>query len=219
MKKILFIIFVSVLVFIIYFALRDQKVYYVSIGDYYNSENKLEYNYTNYILDYLDEINKLEKNVSIMNNEYRVTDIIKLINENEKINDKNIKNILIKSDLITLSIGYSDILTKVDKYDNFKINKLINNYIIDLENLFILLRKYCKEEIVMIGYYNIFENKKYEDSIKYLNRLTEELCDKYGIKFVNIEEMILYSYSYYPTMEGEHIIFNKIRKIIDKYVL
>ena len=218
MKKILFIIVVSIIVFCIYLGLKDKKVYYLSIGDY-NLDMRIEYNYSNYIHDYLEEIGKLEKNINILDSNYRVVDLINMIENNEKIDNKNIKNILIKSDLLTLSIGYNDIVSKIDKYDYNKVNKLIDNYINDLEKLFNLLKKYCKEDIIMIGYYNIFEDVKYDSSIKYLNRETKELSDKYNIHFIDIEEVSLYSYQYHPTNEGEHIIFNKIRKVIDSNIL
>lgn len=217
MKKILFIMIIILLVIVIYLGLQDKKVYYVSLSD--NLLNKSIYTYKNYIVDYLSDREKLETYVDISNEDYRVIDIIQLIKDNAIIQDKAIENILIKADFITLSIGNNDILTKLKNYDSNKYDLLIDNYITELDELLSLLRKYCKEKIVMLGYYNIYEATKYDDKIKYLNNLTKELCSKYDIDFIDISNISTYLNNEAESIEGNHLIFNIIRKVIDKYIL
>ena len=115
MKKILFIIFVFMSVLIIYMKYSTQKKLILSFGNI-----NAEYNYT-----YDDT---------------RITDIINFINNNGKIKNRNIQNILIKATYVYIDLN--DLI----KCDNYQI--AINN-INDLEKLVALIRKYCKEKIVI----------------------------------------------------------------------
>src|SRR5574344_516908 len=211
MKKILIGLFIIFVIIVIYLKLTDKKIYYLSIGDSISNGINTNYSYSNYISDYLDELGVLEKYVNISKDNNRVTDIINDINNNKIYGDKSVQNLLIKADIITVSVGYNDIVSKIDKYDNF------DSYLNDLDKLYKLLRVYSKEKIIMIGYYNPLDNK-YNDKIKYLNNLVKELCDKYNIEFIDNEDINKYLNNSYPNIEGQHIIFNKIRDKIDKIV-
>ena len=94
MKKILFVLFVFLFVFIIYLANIDKKVYYLALGDSSDSED----NYSFYVEDYLNEKDVLEKSVyDYCNSDDRITDIYNRIISNEKSKDGTIKNSLIKN--------------------------------------------------------------------------------------------------------------------------
>lgn len=215
MKKVLIGIIIIISIFLIYNLLKDDKVYYVSISDRTSLASDIEYGYKDHINEYLEENNKLEKYVDIYNSDVRITDIIRYINDNKKYDNKNIKNILIKADLLTLSIGYNDLISKIDKYNSYDMYKYINTYLKDLEELFTLIREYDKEKIVMIGYYNPYSSS-YDKMVEYINNKVKELCLKYKIDFIDIFDMKEYIDNGYIIIEGQHIIFDMIRNIIDE---
>ena len=209
MKKIIVSTLIIILIVIIYNIFKDNKIYYVSISN--TSDN---YTYKDYIKDYLDELNILENYTDISNLDDRITDIIRNINDNKMYGDKTFQNILIKADLLTLSIGYNDLISKIDKYSIYNMYSYIDTFLIDLDNLFNILRQFDKEKIVMLGYYNSYDNK-YNEIIKYINLKVEELSKKYNIEYVDISDITKYIEDQYITIEGEHIIFDRIRCIID----
>lgn len=198
MKKILFIISTIVIIFLIYICYRDVKMYYFSITDLYS-----KYGYYDYVRDYLDENDKLEKYVGFDTRDYSINDLVRMLDNNDEVDNIKIKNILIKSDLVTISIGYRDIINNLDKYNIYELNKEINDYLSDLDYYLGIIRKYCKEKILFIGYY------KDDQYTRYLNNLVKDICDKYNIVFVDISDISLIN------NEGNHIIFNRIRKIIE----
>lgn len=210
MKKILVTIFIIIIVAIIYIVFKDNKIYYVSISDRLNND----YSYKDYIKDYLDELNILEKYSDISGVDNRVTDIIRNIEDNKVYDGKNIKNILIKADILTLSVGYNDIITKMDKYNMYTMYGYIDTFLSDLNSLYSLLREYDKEKIIMLGYYNPYSSK-YNDIINYINQKVENLCLKYNIDYIDISDINKYLVDNRISIEGEHFIFDKSRRIID----
>ena len=217
MKKIIIILIVALSIFLIYNIFKDKKIYYVSISDITAKDNTKSYGYIDYIEDYLEELNLLEKHAKINLNEDRITDIIRNINDNIEYEDRTIKNILIKADILTLSIGYNDLISKLDNYDNYEINNYIDTYLKDLDKLFNLLREYDKEDIVMIGYYNIY-NKEYNEIIDYINTEVKKLSNKYKISFINPTDLNKYVNGKFIDIEGQHILFDKLRYIIDNNI-
>ena len=210
MKKILVTIFIIIIVAIIYIVFKDNKIYYVSISDRLNND----YSYKDYIKDYLDELNILEKYSDISDIDNRITDIIRNIEDNQEYDGKNIKNILIKADILTLSVGYNDIITKMDKYNIYTMYGYIDTFLSDLNSLYSLLREYDKEKIIMLGYYNPYSSK-YNDIINYINQKVENLCLKYNIDYIDISDVNKYLIDDRISIEGEHFIFDKSRRIID----
>lgn len=74
---------------------------------------------------------------------------------------------------MTLSIGSNDVVSKLLLKNNYTKEELYNyldEYLKDIENLFKLMRQYCKEDIVFIGYYNIFNDDTYNEYFEYLNK-------------------------------------------------
>lgn len=222
MKKIFIVFLICLAVFLIYLGLQDKKIYYVSMGDYMSlglSDSGNTYGYSDYISDYLTEKNILEEYDNLAISDNRATDLIRDINNNKKIGEKTLKNILIKADLLTISIGYNDVLSKLDKYNAVNFKNYLSNYLNDLDDLYKLIREYTKEDIVMIGYYNIYQNAAYDNTINYLNDETKKICDKYNIHFINIGDITQYHEKNYPSIQGYHVIFDKIRQIIDQEIL
>ena len=60
--------------------------------------------------------------------------------------------------------------------------------LIDMEELFILLRKYSKEEIIFLNFYNPSNNN--DEVIIYLNKKLETIASEYNIKILDISKII-----------------------------
>ena len=213
MKKIIFTSLVVLITFFIYFFNRSEETFYVSLGDQLsygiNNFNTVNNSYSNNIKEYYKKT--LYKYVNYSSyDDYRVMDLINDINYNKNITyegkEYNLQNLLIKANLITLSIGMNDLIYK-SKYNT-------NNYeytdtlLKDIENLFILIRKYNKDEIYFLSFYNVINN---QDLIEYANKRLEIICKKNKIKFVDISLLNKYIISgIYPTNEGYTYITNSI---------
>ena len=219
MKKILTIIIVLLSVFLIYLGFKDKEIYYFSMGDSLangiNTYNAKNYSYDDYIKNSLE----VKKYVSFTNNNKRSIDFVKDIEDNIKIDDKNIQNILIKADIITLSVGMNDLFSNVTFNNDFSVNDLYTKFeevTVDLENLFKLLRTYSKEDIIYIGIYNCLKENSLDEFFIYANEQLKKLCDNYKITYLDIyNDFNNTSYfdnpnSYFPNKDGYKLISNKI---------
>lgn len=216
-KSIIILIMISVIVFVIYLLNIDSKTYYLSIGDEIISSE--EDSYSNYIVNYLKEINTFEKFVEFKGKDYRTTDLINDINNNKSIiingKKQTIKNSLIKADITVLWIGMNDLYYKVGYFEGNEMYNYIDSMLKDTNVLLQLIREYSKEKIVMIGYFNIYSeiDNSYFD---YINEKTYKLCSKYDIYFINPNDIL--SYEDLDTRilnkKGHKIIGSKIKKIV-----
>ena len=158
MKKIILILILVFLIYIIHVLTVDRRVKYLYIG---NSNQKIDLTadtYMSYIRD----------------DDYRVIDLINDINDNIKINNRSLQNMLIKSNIIVISIGANDLKHKKNldyKYSD----ELIN----DLEKLLKLIRKYNKDKIYFIGYNN--KDKYYA----YINNKMKYICKLNKIEYID----------------------------------
>ena len=234
MKKIIVIVVILLSIFFIYLNTIDKKVYYLALGDSIaagvNASGTDNYGYSDYIKTYLENRDLLETYINeFAVSGYRSIDLKRDIEDNKKltINDKNItlKNALIKADIVTLSIGANDFFyylnaNYTDVYDH--INESLN----DVENLFRLVREYCKEDIIVVGYYTPFEEHEKIDTmdeiIKFANKKLEELCNEYDMYFVDVFELFKENpylpnpNDIHPSIEGYEAISKEIIKVIDK---
>ena len=235
MKKILTIIIVVLAVFLIYLGFKDEDIYYLSMGDYLsngiNPYGTKDYGYSDYVKDYIEENDLLEVYVNYSSNNKRTIDLIKDIEDNVKIDvngkKKTIQNALIKADLLTLSIGMNDLLDNVKFNTDFSVNDLydkLDEVIDDYEDLFKLLREYCKEEIVLIGLYNTMDNEQLDEFFDYTNKKLSSIANSYGIDYINVyEDFKNINYfsnnKVYPNKLGYEAISNKIIDIIDEKII
>lgn len=228
MKKILCVLIVVLSILLIYLGFKDNDIYYLTLGDglSYGSTpyGGFDYGYSDYIKDYLKDNDKLEIFVNEFSKEdYRTTDLIRDIKDNisKEINGKNktIQNVLIKSDLITLSIGNSELLKNLELSSDFGINDLskrFDSYINDLDSLLSLIRQYSKETIILTGYYNPTDYDL-NDLFTNLNNQVKNLCNKYDIIYIDttdISSYVVNKNNIYPSKEGYKVISEKI---IEKY--
>lgn len=170
MKKILLIFILCFVVLIIYEMFLDRRVKYLYIGNT---------NYDKYSTIIKQFSNSREYNSYIRDDDYRVMDLINEIRDNLKIENRTIQNLLIKSNVIVISIGVNDLEYK--KELNYK---YIDEFISDMENLLNLIRKYNKDKIYFLGYYN--KNKYYD----YVNKTLRNICKENKITYIDIEKPI-----------------------------
>lgn len=210
MKKIIFFICVTLCVFYIYFLNVDKKIYLVSIGDYLsygiNNLNKINVNYNDELKKYYK--NKIGKYVNYSSyDDYRVNDLINDINYNKIIEyngkEYRMQNLLIKSNYLILSIGMNDLIYK-QNLNYIYIDELLT----DIEELFKIVRKYNKDSIYFLSFYNVINNKSY---IEYSNNKLKSICKKYNINYIDISNLNSYILvGRYPTDSGYLYIKDKI---------
>ena len=214
MKKILVLGVIITSIFLIYLTTIDKKVYYVSLGDEISlgmtKEGYYEKSYPIYVKEYLEEKNKLETFIDDYEIQgYRITDLINDINNNKEVEETNktIKNALIKSDLITLSIGTNDIISKINtektltKIDYNRLYKNIDEITQDLDKLLELIREYCKEDIILIGININTEDEKLNEIINYANEKFKETSKKNKIYYLDIFKNEITEFKIYPTKD------------------
>lgn len=184
-RTILVLFLVILSIFTIYILNIDRDVYYVDINNL-SYENDM---YDKYILDYLNSTKKLEKYIKIKESDYRITDLIRDINENKLISDtQTIQNALIKADLLTIKMGDNELNYKIDTTEINELFDYCDTLLKDVENLFNLLRKYCKEDIYFLGLYNT-RSDYYDEIYNYLNLRIEDLCNDFNIHFISANNL------------------------------
>ena len=143
------------------------------------------------------------------------------------------------ADIVTLSIGLNDLLYKLSLSDlsiilgdKQKLNQYINDVLLDIEKLIILMRKYCKEDIILIGYYNPLwiKNINYANETEFIfldiNKRMKDLAKKYDLYYVDIYQMFKENKDFFsnptdihPSSRGYKAISDKIITIIEQNVI
>ena len=174
MKKIIFIIICFILVLVI-FKLQNNDIYYLNLNSISNDD---------YSIYYKDNI----KNLKYYNNNFNIEEY-RIENKEITINNKKqtIENSIIKADIITIWIGMNEIKYKINSSPD-ELYNYIDQLLIDMEELFMLLRKYSKEEIIFLNFYNPTNNNN--EVIIYLNKKLEIIANEYNIKILDISKII-----------------------------
>ena len=201
MKKLIIIFLIFFSIFYIYLLTCDEKIYYLSISNNYNSND-----FSNIIAKKLKRNNLLEIHVNeFSNNNNRITDYIDMIDDNKYIikNNKKIhfKNALIKADIITLSLGTKDFITNYGDSTE-KVLTIRNN----IETLIKKIREYSKEDIYFISIYSEYVDSKY---INKLNNDIKSICSDNKIKFININNNYNYITENNNELISKYVIINK----------
>ena len=196
MKKIIVLLLTFLSIIVIYILNIDNEVYFFAIGE--TKLNNNQYSYNSYVNEYFKSQSKLEKYIyQYKNYDFRISDVINDINFNKKIdyNGKiyTMKNILIKSDLVTISLNNKTLSHQIANYSNItKLYTWIDELVIEYEKMLNLLRKYCKEKVIVIGcgYPNISVNN--EEIIRFINYLNEEFLEVsqiYNVDYIDISKL------------------------------
>lgn len=238
MKKILISTIILLSVLFIYLKNVDKKIYYLSLGDSLalgiTPYNTKDYSYQDYVKDYLTKKNLLEFYIDGYNEkDLRITDLINKINDNDVIETngkkRTIKNSLIKADLITLSIGNDELISKINLATNMDEDEMydyINGMISDMEELISLIREYCKEDIILIGPYkpriSLVDNV--DKIYKFINQKYMEISKTYKIHYIDAYNILndkdmFNNNSIYPNKLGYIKIGKEIVNIIESKVI
>lgn len=238
MKKILITGIIFLIIFLIYLSNIDKKIYYLALGDSIaygeDCNGKKTKGYSGYVKDYLSQKNILEKYVNnFATKGERINDLKNKIKTNVKTNQNGkqitIQNALIKADFITISIGANDILTKINQNKKINYDKLyeyVDSAANELDELIKLLKEYCKEDIIFIGYYNPYQDEELSHLIEYLNKKYKETCNNNNVTYIetikafkNKSNYLCTSKNIHPSTLGYKAISNKIIRILNKRTL
>ena len=196
----------------------------------FNSYKISNNGYDKYVYDYLNKQEKLEKYITEFNEpDLRISDLHNLIENNYQIeingHNQTLKNALIKADLVTLSIGNDDFYQKLKlNYTTNELYDIVDNYVNDMEKLLLLIKKYCKEDVVLLGYYDPVNSLTSEKVVTYMNKKMMDLTSENQIKYINLQTIInnnhlLNPNNNYISNTGYQKIGSEIIKIIKKDIL
>lgn len=246
-KLLIGFIITGIILVVIFFATRDKKIYYLSLGDSLAAGqtpyNSIAESYGDYVSEYLKDKKVLEfYTKGFAKSGYRSIDLLNDLNNNKEIivdgKKITIKHALIKADLVTLSIGSNDLFYKLNIGNEFDLNEFDDIYtyvdeaISDVDKLLYELRKSCKEQIMVFGFYNPFTNfstslaNTVEPVIVYANGKMENLVRKYDMTYVDIHDTFLANNNYlpskleiHPTKDGYRAMSKSVINLIDKKIL
>lgn len=219
MKKIIFTIILFLSCYLIYTLTNNNNLNYVTLGDslskgvtpYFANG----YGYSNYIVDYLKKNNKLNSyNDDFTSIDYRITDLINLININYETNNQTINQAIHSADIITISVGMQELYYKINTNDT-NIYTYIDKMLEDTEELFTLIRKNNSKKIYMLGYYNTKNTN--QDLFNYANIKLKEICQKNKITYIDTQSIFYKNTTYFenpnsfnPNLQGYYKIYEKI---------
>lgn len=231
----------------IFFITRDKEIYYLSLGDSLAAgqtpNNTISESYGDYVAEYLKDKEVLEfYTKKFAKSGYRSIDLLNDLKNNKKVNvngkELTIKHALIKADIVTLSVGSNDLFYKLNIGNEFDLNEFDDIYtyvdesINDVDKLLYELRKSCKEQIMVFGFYNPFTNfssslaNTIEPIIIYANGKMENIVKKYNMTYVDIHDTFLANDNYlpskleiHPTKDGYKAMAKSVISLIDKKTL
>lgn len=229
MKKILklsVIIILLLIIFIIYNVSKTDKLNYIALGDSLaegmNPYGEIGYSYTDYLADYLKNNNKLSSYTKKYTKSGYITDnIINDINNNNEL-----KKDLRESDLVTISIGANDFLKNINlremTVNNIKEIKTTTTDIFPkIEKTIKEVRKYAKNKIIIVGYYNpipfLFNTNSNDlDTLfAYIDEEYQRIADVYDCYYISLYLLFKNNSEYLPNPADIHPNLEGYRKIAD----
>jgi len=224
------LVIVCLLIFLIYNQNNKNNQNYLALGDGFalgeDSFGKIDYGYADYVKEYLEENNQLNHYMkSFSSKEASIQSLLSDIKTNKKIMEHNkeinLRQALRESNIVTVSIGFNDLLYRLSINNNlsdYQVDRVINDIGNSYDELIDEIKKYYPYTIYVVGYYTgNLSNKILDSAIKKLN-------DRYQknnkIVFISIEELFEKNSNYlsnpnsiYPNRMGYEAIS---RKIIEK---
>ncbi len=219
MKKVILILILFFSCYFIYNKTINEKLYYLTIGDSLskgiNEKKGITYGYNDYVKSYL-ESNKLlrEYNNTFVDSNYRIIDIVRILEYNEKKDNLSLNYLIKKSDIITLSLGMNELYYKLDKNTQniyTYIDDMINNY----DKILSYINTFHHKKVFILGYYSALSGNN--DIFEYANYKLKILCDKYNYIYIDLFNIFNNNPKYFnkkssfiPNKEG----YEKISQII-----
>lgn len=228
----------------VYKLTYKEKINYVSLGDFLstgvNTYGEVGYGYSDYIVDYLNNNDRLNSYVfEFAKKDYSITNIKDDIENNKTVivsgKKVNLNRTLRESDLVTISMGEEQLIRLLDQFitkdpyfNKEKLYSSVDSIVGELDDLFKQIRKYAKKEIFVIGYYNPFPEietykKELDEIVMYANNELEKISRRYNMHYINIFYVFNKKNEYlpnivypYPNTLGYEQIFLKIREKLGK---
>ena len=204
--KIISLLFIVLLVFEIYYFFKSSKINYIALGDSItlgiNDYSENNYSFSDYLKDYLNSNKRLSYYKNYAKKDSKIENIIDDIKYKTKL-----KKDLRESNLVTISIGMKDLLE----------GRKVNNLLYDMETCIKEARKYAKQELIIIGYYDQDSSLNIEKDkvFAYIDDSMMELSSKYNAKYIPLYQLLKNNKNYLnnnklPNLIGQKAIFNII---------
>ena len=184
-----------------------------------NSYGNKTYGYNDYIKNYLETNNFLNSYNNIFSkSKYRISEL-----NNDIINNKdviynnrtyNIRKSLRETDLLTIFIGMDEVIDLINRNNTSEIDNLINN----MDNLIKNIKLYCKNKIILIGYYNPYDNIDFYKLFSYISDKYIEIAKKYNIIYVDINNIVSNDKTILPNKNDYHLTSKGYLKISNRVI-
>lgn len=222
----LLITITSLITLIIYNKTNHDNINYTSIGDGYakgiNSYGIEDYGYSDFFKDYLVNNHKLKDySKEFTSTDMSIEKLYTLIVINKQGKKDNIRHLLRETNILTISLGYNDIITNIkfqDKISEEKINRIIQSIIKKYDLLIKEIKKYYVYDIYIIGYSYLSDDYYINYAIKKLNDYfqTNENIIYIKTSHLNLNKYLLKSKTIYPNTQGYSLIFKEILPKVEK---
>ena len=154
----------------------------------------------------------------------RAFDLIQEIKTNNKL-----KKDLRESDLVTVSIGANDFLHKLAKNglsigEVLELKDIVKEVIPDIDTCLKEIRKYAKEDMIVVGYYNpipFLFNTSSNDLDKLFAYIDEEynnLCKEYNCAYISMYQLFKNHKDYLPNPSDIHPSLNGYQEMANKII-
>lgn len=220
MKKVFLILILFLSCYFIYTKTEGNKKNYLVIGDSLskgiNEYGVVSYGYSDFIKDYLENKKILKNyNKTYTDVNYKVSDIVKILEYNESKNNISLNRLIKEADIITISLGIDEIYYKINK-NNQNIYTYIDNMISDYNKILNYISKFHHDKVYILGYYNTTKNNI--DIFNYANYKLEVLTKKYNYTYIDLSKILdnnptyisQINNNYMPNIRG----YQKISQII-----
>lgn len=233
LSKLLILAVISLIVFSIYTFFKTEKINYIVLGDFLaegiNPYGEVSYSYADFLKEELEDNNKLSYfTKQYTKSGYTTEDLTKEIN-----NNPNLKKDLRESDLVTVSIGANDLINSIN-FKNLNINNIleiknkVSEILPNLEECIKNIRKYAKEDIIIIGYYNpipfLFNTSgsDIDELFAYIDDEYQKISKKYDCTYISIYQLFKENSDFlpnpndiHPNLDGYEAISDEIIKNLD----
>lgn len=233
--KIISLVIICLIVFSIYTLFKTEKLNYIALGDSLaegiNPYGEESYSYTDFLKEELEDSHKL----SYYTKEYTKSGYTTEDLTNEINNNANLKKDLRESDLVTVSIGANDLLGSI-KLKDININNIlelkskVTEILPNLEECIKNVRKYAKEDVIIVGYYNpipfLFNTSgsDIDELFAYIDDEYQKIAKKYDCSYISIYQLFKENTDFlpnpndiHPNLDGYEAISDEIIKKIGLY--
>ena len=129
-------------------------------------------------------------NTCYVNSDYRSIDVLNILKYNEEIDCNgrvSLHRLLNNSNILTISIGYNDILANINDDTRLFYSEL-SDIIKNINNILDIISKYDFDIVLFLGFYKM--NEKKSDYINYLNYNMRKILRKYNYEYVDLNSFI-----------------------------